>query len=125
MARDKPQQPADDRTKMVQMIDLEYHNSMPDGSLVRNRKKIDRGEQCYFASPMDFPAYVRFTRTVESEKEGTSTHVNVKSITAELDLYPAGIKVFVKWDKAKQQFVLMTQERDGKAKVAARYPTTG
>lgn len=124
MARDKPNQPRPDRTRQVQLIDLERHQSQPDGSLTRNHKKIDRGEQCYFASPMDFPSYVRFTRTVESSKEGTSgtaTIIDVKSVTAEIDLYTASVKVFVKWDRTKRQFILMEQVDNGKPRVLARY----
>jgi hypothetical protein len=121
MARAKPSDTPADRTRQVQLIDLENHYSNPDGTLTRNKKKVDRGEQCYFASPMDFPAYVRFTRTVENWKEGTTTTGDHLSTTAELDLYPAGVRIFVKYDRKKKQFVLMKQVGDEKAVVIERF----
>jgi hypothetical protein len=121
MARAKPTDPPGDRTRQVQLLDLEHHYSQPDGSLVRNNKKVDRGEMCYFASPMDFPAYVRFTRTVESVKEGTNTSIDHLSTTAEIDLYPVGVKIFVKWDRKKAQYVLMKQEGQDKPTVIERF----
>ena len=123
MARAKPGERPVDRTRQVQLIDLEHHYSSPDGSLTRNNRKVDRGEQCYFASPMDFPAYVRFQRTVTSDKEGTSTHIDHLSTTAEFDLYPAKAKVFVKWDIKRNKFVLFiqTDEMD-KPQIAAEFP---
>jgi len=105
----------------VQLIDLETHYSQPDGTLIRNKKKVDRGEQCYFASPMDFPAYVRFTRTVDNTKEGTNTSIDVLSVTAEIDLYPAGVRIFIKWDRKKKQYVLMKQVGTDKATVIERF----
>jgi len=122
MARAKPEEPKD-RTRQVQLLDLEAHYSSPDGTLLRNKSKIDRGEMCYFASPWDFPAYVRFMRTVVNNKEGTNTSIDHLSTTIEVDCYPAGIKVFVKWDCVKKQFVVMIQEGKEKAEVVRKAPT--
>lgn len=123
MARAKPAEPKD-RTRSVQLLDLEQHCSLPDGTLTRNHKKIERGEMCYFASPMDFPAYVRFMRTVANTKEGTNTSIDHLSTTIEIDCYPAGIKVFVKFDRKKQQFVVLIQDGEEKAEVVRKAQTS-
>jgi hypothetical protein len=88
-------------------VDLE--KTSPGGALVRNERDTDRGAECYFASPMDFPAYLRFVRTVEWDEDGTMNTGNHLSTTLEVDLYTLGVKVWLKYDRAKGRVNLLTQ----------------
>ena len=127
MPRATPNDPIPDRTKMVQLVDLEHHHSNQDGTLTRNHQEVSRGDQCYFASPMDYPAYLRFMRTIDKERTGSKATVNHHlSTTLEVDLYTAGTKVWVKWDIKKHQFVLMAQgPDDSKPRVIERFNAVG
>lgn len=90
------------KTRIVQLLDLRDFTSHPDGTLTRSHKQVERGEMCYFASPFDLPAYVRFWRRITKQEHGRKGVILAdEGVTMELDLYTFGVKVYVKYERPK------------------------
>lgn len=107
-------------TRIVQLIDLEDLRSNPNGTLTRNHQEVDRGEMCYFASPYDMPMYMRFWRRLTDLVGGSRDNLGS---TAELDLFPWGVKVYVRHDRSRVKGVrgkihIIIEDSDGRETVA-------
>ena len=74
-------------TRIVQLIDLTDTRSNPDGKLTRNEQVVERGEMCYFASPYDLPAYVRFWRRLTNKTVGKNASMDNHGTTMEVDCH--------------------------------------
>lgn len=90
-------------TRLVQLIDLTDTRSNPDGKLIRNEQEVPRGEMCYFASPYDMPAYVRFWRRLvdRSDRKRKIASADNLGTTMEIDAYTFGVKIYVRYDRAQ------------------------
>src|SRR5512143_4039412 len=107
--------------KMVQLLDLSGYRSTADGRLIRNEQETDRGSMCYFASPFDFPAYVRFFRRVSKKVRGKEHNYDHEGTTMEVDMFSFGLKVYLRWDRAERRLKIITEATDGTREVLAEY----
>ena len=110
-------------TRTVQLIDLTDTRSNPDGSLTRNHKEVPRGEVCYFASPFDFPGYVRFWRRLVDKTKGKQIAVDHIGTTMEIDMYTFGMKVYLRFDRGRRKgdrgkLNIILEDGDGMSTVA-------
>lgn len=90
-------------TRIVQLIDLTDTRTNPDGKLIRNEQEVPLGEMCYFASPYDMPMYLRFWRRLTDRSKGKSATMDNHGVTAEMDCYPWGVKLYVRFDRSEQR----------------------
>ena len=110
--------------RMVQLLDLNNFKGHIDGTLTRNEREVPRGEMCYFASPYDMPAYVRFWRRLRKKQEGKREVLHHEGVTMELDCFTFGVKVFVKHDMARvkggtSKLTIFIEDGDGMGEVAS------
>lgn len=114
------------KTRTVQLLDLEGFRSHTDGSLTRNHQSVERGEMCYYATPMDLPAYVRFWRRImRQDQSAKATVLDDLGVTMEFDAYTFGVKVYVRYDRPKQRgkrgtLLVMVEDHEG-TETLARY----
>jgi hypothetical protein len=84
----------------VQIIDLKKYHSHEDGSIEYNHQEVDRGEMCYFALPMDMPAYLRAYRLLSEIDSKSGGEIKaLEGWLAEFDAFTLGVKVFVRIDR--------------------------
>ena len=85
--------------RLVQLLDMSKgYTSEKDGTLMHNSQVVDRGEMCYFPAPFEFPAYLRFWRRIERTLKGKHDSSKHLGTTLEVDVFPFGVKVYVRWD---------------------------
>jgi len=106
MARATPNDPYPDRTKMVQIVDMEKHDYQPFGM-----KEAEYGELCFFKLPMDFPGFMRILRRVDMERQGKSSTSHHLATTLEITMGD-GRRVWLKWDRIKDRLTISTQAED-------------
>ena len=111
-------------TRIVQLIDLTDTRSNPDGTLTRNEQEVPRGEMCYFASPYDMPMYLRFWRRLRDRTVGKNASMDNLGSTMEIDIYPIGVKVYVKMDRPQAKgepgkYSIIIEDGDGREVVAS------
>lgn len=92
------------KTRMVQLLDLRNlvggGGLWNDHSLTRDERETAIGEQCYFASPYDMPAYVRFFRRIRRQTPGRkATVIEDLGVTMEVACFTFGVTLYVKFDR--------------------------
>ena len=75
-------------------------------------KEVDGKLQTRYSTPFEFPAYVRFVRTVSTVKQGTLTSGDHRSTTMVIDCTTAGVSLFIKYDRAKKTMTLFYQDEE-------------
>lgn len=110
-------------TRVIQLIDLTDTRSNPDGTLTRNHNVVERGEMCYFASPYDMPAYLRFWRRLRDKTVGKNSSMDNEGVTMELDCYTHGVKLYVRFDRAQTRgqrgkLIFILEDGDGREVMA-------
>lgn len=98
-----------------------------DGALTRSEKETELGEQCYFASPYDLPAYVRFFRRITEEKFGRKAlSVTDHGVTMEVSFFTFGVTLYVRYDRANLEhgakLKIIVEDDEGR-EVLASYET--
>jgi hypothetical protein len=112
--------------RIVQLLDLRRYTSHKDGTLTRSNRTVDRGEMCYFATPMDMPAYVRFWRRITRQDQSENAVVlNDHGVTMEVDCFTFGVKVYVRYDRptvrgSRGKLHVMVEDHEG-IETLARY----
>ena len=117
MPRAKPTDPIPDRSKTIQIVDMEHHGYTPFGL-----SETEQGEQCYLKTPLDFPAFLRLVRRVDVTKLGSkNTSADHLATTLEINLHD-GRTIWIKYDRKKQRFTILTQaEDDEKPRVVEKF----
>jgi hypothetical protein len=111
-------------SRLVQLLDLtDGFASGKDGTLTRNLQPVDRGEMCYYATPMEFPAYLRFWRRVSKvARSKTRDEYAHLGTTMELDVFQFGVKVYARWDmpdaEGNTKLKIIIEDQEGLTTVA-------
>ncbi len=116
MPRLSPNDPLPDKTKMIQLVDMEYHQGHPYGMT-----EDEIGEHCFMKLPMDFPGWIRFIRRVDKTKHGPKS-VSMDTLATTLQISTINeMDLFIKFDRVKRRLVISYREKDGDPIIIGRF----